>query len=355
MKKSSKTPMILFVSSLVIALTALIMVLVLFLHNGDGTEVEKGDVVVTIDGTKIYENQFFFCASLLLEQEDASYHYDGNIPAVQLSETLKSNTLNFIKEYIYRLREAKQAGITLSDEDVKALDETIKNEYESRKKVGVRVLEGDEFYNHYYGLSEKQYVQFWQDWAVIEKYNARCEETADVSLSNQERAYEEYEDYLKGCNATVLSLSVTNMTTDEIATKRQLANDLASQIRQGADMVTLIQKHCDDEALVAAKGSVHITKAVGTIYTELYNWTLKTDTGDISVIETRDAIYVVRADSFTNFNTLKDTDKMKEWTRLFAVNEQTAQLLQSKKYKVTVNTEVYTTLDLSSMLENGAK
>ena len=343
MKKSSKTPLIFFISALVIAFTALVMVLVFFLYDSDA-EVEKGDVIVTIDGTKIYENQFFFYASLLLEQEDAAYHYDENIPAVQLSETLKSNTLNFAKEYIYRLREANKAGITLSKQDLEEVTNTIKNEYESRKKVGVRVLEGDEFYNHYYGLSEEQYVQFWKDWKVIEKYNKYCEETADISLNNQERAYEEYEDYLKGCNATVLSLSPSQL---------QLANELAEQIRQGADMVELIKQHCTDEALVASNGSVQITKAVGSVYTELYSWTLEAKAGDISVVETEEAVYIIRADSFANFNTLKDTDKMKEWTRLFAVNEQTAQLLQSKKYNVTVNTEVYTALDLSSMFDTG--
>ena len=107
--------------------------------------------------------------------------------------------------------------------------------------------------------------------------------------------------------------------------------------------------------MIEDEGAVHITKAVGAIYAELYNWTLEAKAGDISVIETEDTIYVIRADEMANFDTLKNSDTMLEWTRFFAVNEQTVQLMNSKKYQVTIHTEVYTEIDLSSIVEAAAK
>lgn len=353
--KNTKMSFILLTSALVIVFTLLVVVLTLFLTGLTRHKVDKGAVVVTIDGTKIYENQFMFFASLLLEQEDAAYHYTENTTATQVSETLMNETLNFAKEYIYRLREAKKAGITLTKDDLNDLKKTFENEYEDRKKVGTRILKGDAFYDYYYGLTKKQYTQFWKDWAIIEKYNTHCGETADISLSNQERAYEEYKDYLKGCNATVLSISLQGLDSETMTTKRQLANELADSIRAGNDMAELIKKHCDDETLVENSGAVNITKAVGAVYTELYDWTLEAKVGDLAVIETKDALYIIRAESFTDFNTLKDTDTMKEWTRFFAVNEQTATLLNSKKYQVDINTEVYAEIDLSVMIESAMK
>ncbi len=353
--KNSKTPLIVLTSAFVIVLTLLVVVFVLFLTDRNQHKVAKGAVIVTIDGTKIYENQFIFFSSLLLEQEDAAYHYGENTTATQVSNTLVKDTLDFAKEYIYRLREAKQAGFTLSKDDLKDLEKTFENEYEDRKKVGTRILKGDAFYDHYYGLTKKQYTQFWKDWAIIEKYNAHCEETADVSIENQERAYEEYRDYLEGFNTTILSISLTGLNGEAIATKKQLASELAASIRAGHDMVDLIKKHCDDDVLKKDEGAVLITKAVGAVYPELYEWTLDANVGDISVIETKDTIYVIRTEDYRNFDTLKNTDEMKDWTRFFAVNEQTAQLLSSEKYQVSVNTEAYVQIDLSSMIESALK
>ncbi len=353
--KNTKTSFILLTSALVIVFALLVVVFALFLAGRNQHKVEKGAVVVTIDGTKIYENQFIFFASLLLEQEDVAFHYGENASTAQISEVLMKEALDFAKEYIYRLREAKQKGVTLTKDDMSNLEKTFENEYEDRKKVGTRILKGDAFYDHYYGLTEKQYTQFWTDWAVIEKYNTLCEETADVSLENQERAYEEYKDYLEGWNTTILSLSLSGLKAEEITAQKQLANELADSIRAGHNMLDLIKKHCDDETLIEDEGAVHITKAVGAIYAELYNWTLEAKAGDISVIETEDTIYVIRADEMANFDTLKNSDTMLEWTRFFAVNEQTVQLMNSKKYQVTIHTEVYTEIDLSSIVEAAAK
>ena len=52
---------------------------------------------------------------------------------------------------------------------------------------------------------------------------------------------------------------------------------------------------------------------------------------------------------------MKDSDEMLEWTRLFCVQEETAQLLGTKKYTVTVNTENYTDVDLTSLLQKAMR
>lgn len=349
-KNHRNTPAIILASALVLVTALLTVVLVLFL-SGDKHKVEKGAVVVTVDGTKIYENQFRFFSTLLLDQEDAQYRLEDETDLDVQNDALKQDTLNFTKEYIYRLREAQSAKITLTKEELADLEQSFQTEYDQQKKVGTRTLKGDAYYDYYYGLTEKQYTQFWKDWAIIEKYNAQCEENADTSADNQERAYEEYKDYLSGCNVTVLPLSLEGLTDDQKKDKVQLAQELAQNVRSGGDMAALIQKHCTDESILACNGEVRITKLMQTSFETLYDWTVEAGVGDIAVIETEKEVYVIRADSFATFKTLKDTEEMLEWTRLFSVQEETAQLLRSDKYTVTVNTENYTDVDLTSLLE----
>lgn len=352
LKKRPHTSTIILASALVTVTAALIVVLVLLISgSGNKYKVEKGNVVVTIDGTKLYENQFRFFATLLLDQENTAYRLSDSTSLSDLNDKVKNETMSFAKEYIFRLREAQEAGFKLTDAEVQDLEDTFDTEYEERKVVGTRTLKGDEFYDYYYGLTKKQFVQFWKDWTVIEKYNTYCEKNADTSDTNQEKAYEEYEDYLAGCNTTVLLLSLTDITEDECAAKRTLASELSDKIQSGGDMAKLIEQYCEDETLKESNGVVRITKSHQASFPELYEWSVAAGEGDLSVIETKTAIYIVRCDSFEDYDSLYNTEELLEWTRLFAVNEQTARLLQSNKYSVTVEQDIYTALDLSSLIE----
>ena len=45
-----------------------------------------------------------------------------------------------------------------------------------------------------------------------------------------------------------------------------------------------------------------------------------------------------------DFESLKDTDEMKDWTKFYVVNENIEELMKSDKYKVKVNEKNYTIL-----------
>lgn len=351
-KKRPRTSTMILVSALVAVTAALIVILVLFIANlrKDRYQVKKGDVVVTIDGIKLHENQFRFFATLLLEQENAEYRLsDTNLST--LNTSLKNDVLSFAKEYIFRLREAQSAGLSLSDEEIKNLQKTFSSEYEENKKVGSRTLSKEEFYDYYYGLTEAQFTEFWKDWALIEKYNTQCEKNADVSQANQQKAFEEFEDYLAGCNTTVLELSLIGKTEAEAADQQALAKELANRIRLGADMVSLVELHCENEDLKESGGSVRITASFDAVFPELYDWSRTAEIGEVTVIGTDSAVYVVRCESFADFDALYGTEELLEWTRLFAVNEQTAELLRSDKYSFKLETDVFLALDLSSLIQ----
>ncbi len=351
-KNKSHTSIVILATALVLVTACLVLALVLLLSKSDDDQtVKKGAVVVTIDDTPLYENQIRYFATLLLEQESAAYQITGSNPAAAVNQTLVQNAVNFAKEYIFRLKEAKAAGIQLAEDQLAELEDTFDSEYETKKNVGTGTLEGDAFYNYYYGLTEKQFKQFWKDWALIEQYNQHCEANADVSETNQEKAYEEFEDYLAGCDATVLSLSLSTLSEAEIAAKKELADELAGKIRSGSDMLELIQKHCDDKDLVADQGKVRITNAVGSAFPELYTWTQDAGIRDVGVVKTDTAIYIIRCEGFTDYEALRNTTEMLEWTRLFAVNEATAALLQSSKYTVEIDKEVYASLDFLTLIQ----
>ena len=207
--------------------------------NKKSGKVETGKTVLTVDGIPVYENQFRFFASLVLNQEGTVYTLllEDDIDA---NATVKNSVVNFAKEYIFRLRESTNAGVTLTDEERQQVLDSIKNEYEQFKTVGSETYEGDRFYDHYYGLTEKQYTDFWLDWAVIEKYNAQQEAQADVSEESQKAAYAYFEKYLYGKDIKVLSMSLSGASADKKDMILTLAREIRAQIESGADMSALI-------------------------------------------------------------------------------------------------------------------
>ncbi|MBO4326561.1 MAG: peptidylprolyl isomerase [Clostridia bacterium] len=316
--------------------------------------VDKGKAVMTVDGTVIYENQFRFFASLVLNQENTVYTLltEDNIDA---NATVKNSVVNFAKEYIFRLRECGSAGLSLTEEEKNQVLDSIKNEYEQFKTVDGKTYEGDSFYEYYYGLTEDQYTGFWLDWALIEKYNTLAEDQADVSEENQRAAYDFFETYLYGREITVISLSLKGKSEDGKTIVLTLARELKEQIENGADMTGLVRKHCDDEALKETEGKVTVTSIMNEYFPELYDWSINAPEGTVEVIVSDEAVYVAKAGPEQNYESMKNSELMLEWTRMYVVDRQIDELVNSGKYSFSINDGVYNTIDLSEMIENSLK
>ncbi len=322
--------------------------------NKKSSKVETGKTVLTVDGIPVYENQFKFFASLVLNQEGTVYTLllEDDIDA---NATVKNSVVNFAKEYIFRLRESTNAGITLTDEEKQQVLTSIKNEYEQFKTVGSETYEGDRFYDHYYGLTEKQYTDFWLDWAVIEKYNAQQEAQADVSEESQKAAYAYFEKYLYGKDIKVLSMSLAGASADKKDMILTLAREIRAQIESGADMSALIAKHCDDEALKESDGDITVTSIMKSSFPELYEWASGAEDGTVEVIVSEKAVYVAKAIKTHDFEAIKNSETMIEWTRLYAVDRSIEETVDSGKYSFTINDGVYNAIDLSDLINDALK
>ena len=86
-------------------------------------------------------------------------------------------------------------------------------------------------------------------------------------------------------------------------------------------------------------------------FSEVYDWLRSSDTGSTGVVQTDTVIYVIRLNSITDFEQLKNTDTMLQWTRTFGVNRDLSALLSSDRYPLKVVESVYEKCDLSAILK----
>ncbi len=341
--------------ALLVLMTVIIVAVIGKKHKTKAnSSVNKGAVVLTADGTDVYENEFRFYASLVLDQENTAYALLSE-EGIDRGATVKNAVLAFTKEYIFTLREAKAAGIELSEAERQEVLDSIAAEQTQYTAEGGKLDKGENFYEHFYGLTEKQYTDFWLNWALIEKYNVQREADADVSEANQQAAYEAFRQFLYGRECTVLSLDLRGLNEERTNTVLTLARELEEQIRGGADMAALIDKHCDDEELKELGGKITVTEVMKANFPELYAWSTAAEDGALGTVVSKDAVYIVRAGNTQDFDSLKNTDTMLDWTRLYIVDREADELVNSGKYSCTVNQSVYDKLDLSELIDTSMR
>ena len=62
-------------------------------------------------------------------------------------------------------------------------------------------------------------------------------------------------------------------------------------------------------------------------------------------------VYVLRLDGIKDFEKLKNTETLLEWTRTFYVNKTVADLVSSDKYEYKLQKDIYDSIDLSTVLQ----
>lgn len=325
---------------------AIIMALTLLFAACSGAE--KGDVVITVEGDKIHENMFAFFCNLLLNQDEslAINLYTNEIDASDVKEA----GLNFAKEYYFRLNEAREKGIELTEEEQDELNEQFAADYESYKTVDGKYMDKDEFYDYYYGLTEKQYKEFWNNWAIVEKHTAEIEKEIVVTDEMKEQAYELYYDYLHTYNLTMLTLDISKMTESEKQAEQEFAMQIKAAIESGEKFETYVEKYCDDEALKEAKGEIEYFPSFQYNYPELHKKVTAMKVGDVEIATDNDIIYVFRLESTEGYEELKDSDTLKDWAVIYQSNKMIEELISSDKYSFEVDEKVYEKCNIDSVI-----
>lgn len=350
MKKRKKK--IITITSVVVILIAVITLLIVYFANSSLVLSDiftglRGKTIMTVNGYKVPENEFRFFCSLVLEDEDLVYHYKDED---DFDDIVKTEAKQFITEYLCRLSEAKKNGFKLTKaEETKLIEEIEKQHEKYKKETGMKSER--EFYNFFYGISKKQFIEFRKNWAIIDKYNTAQEKAADVSLENQHKAYEKYKDFLYSKKTMILVRNIEKLDDEELEKEMALINRLYNDILDGEDMYSLIKGYGQDESVLQSEGVVMINSAYKDTYPELYEWSQDAKVDDVDIVETEDFVYIVKCIEIVDFDSLKNTDEMKDWTRFYVVNQNIEELMKSDKYKVKVNDKNYKNLDISDLTE----
>ena len=337
-----------------VSITLLVVILVVFCCNFSAnkkseTDSKKEQIVATVGDMKVKEAEFrFFSTILMLEEEETvkNFYSKSDISA---KDELKKYTSDFTKEYMIRVLESKNAGLTLTEEEKAIVADQISDDYEAVTKHENTDMTEEEFYKYYYGISKADYTKFWENWYLIDKHTKICEANADISEESQRMAFEEYYDILFTYHASVIPFVIDNTNTAE--DQKQKAENALARLKNGENFTTVFNEYCTETNQIPLSGEIKIHPADKDEYSDVYDWLRVNPKGNAGIVETQYAVYVVRLDDISDFDTLLNSEIMLKWTRSFVANKQLEDLLNSEKYKYVTDEKVYNAIDLSDVVD----
>ena len=337
-----------------VSITLLVVILVVFCCNFSAnkkseTDSKKEQIVATVGDMKVKEAEFrFFSTILMLEEEETvkNFYSKSDISA---KDELKKYTSDFTKEYMIRVLEAKSAGVTLTEDEKAVVAGQIADDYETVTKTENSDMTEEEFYKYYYGISKSDYTKFWENWYLIDKHTKACEANADVSEESQRMAFEEYYDVLFTYHASVIPFVIDSTNTAE--TQKQNAEAALMRLEGGENFDAIFKEYNTQGNQAPLSGETKIHPADKDKYSDVYDWLRVNPTGNAGIVETQYAIYVVRLDEISDFDTLLNSETMLKWTRSFMANKQLEDILSSEKYKYVIDEKVYNAIDLSDIVD----
>lgn len=223
------------------------------------------------------------------------YDWSTKINGETAKDQVKKSTLDSIQEIKIQLLKAKEAGITLSADDLKSVDDVINQRITDS---GSRT-EAEKAVQGAYGVSLSEYKEVYKDLVLSQKYIST--ERNKITVSDDEvKKY--FDDNKKEFDkVTVTHILISTLDANKVPVSegkkqeaKQKAEDLLKQVQAGADIKALAEKYSDDKpAVTTNKGEYTFSK--GEMVAEFEKWSFSDHKpGDAGIVETQYGYHVIQ-------------------------------------------------------------
>ena len=241
-------------------IAAIVIICVAFgvLMSINGLSVSR--TVITVDGSQITEEEYKFYVevnkmqvlseqNLADEAAAADFLKNGTVEGKIASDYIKEEALNQVLRNEIAVVKAKEAGITLTDEErsqaraTEGMDETIKS----------------------YGVSKKTYADIMEKSQLINKYysHVSSNEAGVLSVSNEDITKKINEDYALVQHVLIMNKPEGSEEVDEAYAKdaKKKAEEVLKKATAGENFANLIKEYNEDPGMESNPQGYLINKA----------------------------------------------------------------------------------------------
>jgi len=295
--------------TLVIVGAIVVLAVLVMVGLGIKNYIDSSNNDLTID--KTFYTAFFYSTQAQIEQTKALQTPEQKIAYWADSKNvadLKKQSLDFMIKQEVTFRKAKEAGITLTPEEIaKAKSDT----EASLLQQGGTIEDASKNLLLYYHVNLDQFKEIFVTMALTNKYQTdlTTKTVANISDADAKAYFEANPSKYKNVKATQIALFATDstgkpLTPAKLAENKKLANSLLAQINKnkGADMAKLAVKYSSDPSAKQSKGVINITEGDTQNVPDVVSWVLSAKQGDVKLLDTQYGIFIVKVDQISTMN-----------------------------------------------------
>ncbi len=312
----------------------------IFLNNS------QTDYVAMVGKEKITVSEYRFFLSNVkssieqavgISQEEEKSFWAGKLGGTSVEEYAKEQALSKIQEFKIQLIKAKESGIKLEAGDEQAITTYINTLiYNLNGKTAA-----DKTIKSTYGINLDEFKTIYCESRLVDKFIA-AEKGKIKPEGSQLKEYYDTSMEVPGKITTVQHILISTMDSatgdtlsdEDIAKKKELAEDILAQVNSGADFNTLVQKYSEDTGSKNSGGMYTFGK--GEMVKEFEDWAFSAKPGDTGIVKTAYGFHIMKKPLCEEIETT-----VKEGYIIQAYENMISEWKKDKKFTVTKNNAVY--------------
>ena len=306
------------------------------------------EIIMTVNGYSIRESIYkimLYDAAISLQQENEP---DENLSDEEYSEWLlnfffnelngrmpfniaRDNVIDDIKKYVYLMQEVERTGIKLDDGERADMETgiiiSLGDEYNPENP--------DEYFLYKYEVTKQQYMDYIFSLELIDRYIEEQSVKQEISEEKIDEYMELYGNYYSVYTIRSIFLSVSDES--ELATKMPIAEDLLKRIKDGENMINLVNEFSQDGG--NTDGIFTVSNSENEYPYQILDWVYFSAEGDSGIVTAEDGIYILRCEDIAIADNAEEEIKRIIGTEIIQENIQN--VFEDSKYNPNINEELY--------------
>lgn len=338
--------------------------------------IDSRSYVASVAGHRIkkYEYEFLLRQQIIKSEQDWGISGKSDVEKEQYWlkteggqnpwESAKNETLITSKKYMIQLIKAREMGITVDSSVRSEVNNTL---FTYQQQLNVSDKDFSRWVQQSTGLTLDQYRRILENTKVNDKFRSEyLKQYYNPAEITEEEIRAEYESSPKQYDSAEISYiwlskfdtTGTTLTQEEIDVKMDTAKRILEKIRQGENMDQLIADYSEEgtEGSDLPPGKLTVNSSAYLqfpYFKDLFDFALEGKAGDSDIVDTDMVIFVVKIDSRTELDDVRDTVKSYLETTREAewYNSELEKWNSDTRYNIIKNDAVYDSITYQTFLK----
>ena len=332
----------------------------------------SNDYVAKVDGQKVTRAEYTFflksvqnsmeVAANLLNDTDKKAFWASKINGENAVDVAKDKALDEVKEVKIELIKAKQSGLILSKKDADDTDASVDNMLKSAAQqnqsgqstqnasTDTNATISDSDFKAQYGISIAEYKTIMRNFRLAYNYIQQEEGKMNITDAEVKNLYDtKLKDSVDQVTVRHILFPILDPVTQQVLPKatqdanKKQAEDILARIKAGEDMAKLAPQYSQDPSVAQNQGVYTFGINDGYVQ-EFKDFAFKAKVGDLQIVTTKYGYHVMRLESRTTYDQVKDKAKKAALDDKFS--QQVEQMKKDPQFNVVKNTKIFNSINI---------